>query len=275
MYNAAVKTNGRYTLKIVHDDDPTNPREARDNFGKMTCWHRRYTLGDKHGYSEPRDLLTELVRNTISENDIVAFVKDGEAVGLTLEYDGSNRKWELRSYNQYFKKWYSEASFPEPLPNNYALLSDSIVDNLRTQDLMSLAERAHIIQPLYLYDHGGQSISTQSFIGRAHHADWDSGQVGWTYASYADVAKEYGNASPENIERARKLLTAETETYDCYVRGDCYGFQLYRDGEEMESCWGFLGDFREAKDAIRKYVQEAAAPLVDSAEYGDRDEEDS
>ena len=268
MHNAAVKTNGRYTLKIVVDNDPLNPREDYDNFGHMTCWHRRYNLGDKHDFETPDEFLAQLVRDTIPENDVVAYVKDGKAEGLALEYDRSNREWELKSYNEYFKKWYGEGTFPAPLPNNYTALSESILENMGASDLMNLAGRTHLILPLYLYDHSGITISTSDFGDR-----WDSGQVGWTYASHADVAKEYGDASPENIERARKLLNAETENYDCYLRGDCYGFQLYENGEEVDSCWGFLGSFDEAKAVIREYVPEDAAALVDDAEYGDNDPE--
>lgn len=35
------------TVKIFQDEDPESPR-AWDNLGKMICFHRRYTLGDKH-----------------------------------------------------------------------------------------------------------------------------------------------------------------------------------------------------------------------------------
>ena len=268
MYNAAVKTGGHYTLKIVHDEDAVNPREGYDNFGHMACWHSRYNLGDKHDYINPDGFLKDLVRQTVPNKDLIAFVKDGKADGLTLEYDRSSREWELKSYDNNIKKWYAEWSAPPPLDDKGYDLADSIRDCLSDRDLMSLAERNHLIMPLYLLDHSGITISTSDFRDR-----WDSGQVGWTYASHAEVAKEYGDASPENIERARRLLNSEVETYDCYIRGECYGFQLLRDGVEEDSCWGFLGSFDEAKKAIREYIPEDAAALADDAEYGDSDPE--
>lgn len=268
MYNAAVKTGGHYTLKIVHDEDAVNPREDYDNFGHMACWHSRYNLGDKHDYINPDGFLKDLVRQTVPNKDLIAFVKDGKADGLTLEYDRSSREWELKSYDNNIKKWYAEWSAPPPLDDKGYDLADSIRDCLSDRDLMSLAERNHLIMPLYLLDHSGITISTSDFRDR-----WDSGQVGWTYASHAEVAKEYGDASPENIERARRLLNSEVETYDCYIRGECYGFQLLRDGVEEDSCWGFLGSFDEAKKAIREYIPEDAAALADDAEYGDSDPE--
>jgi len=268
MYNAAVKSGGHYTLKIVHDDDPINPREDYDNFGKMVCWHSRYSLGDKHEYENPDAFLARLVRDTISEKDIIAYVKDGKAGDLRLEYDKASREWELSSYDDYFKKWYIEYSFAAPLPQNYTLLSESILENMSSKGLMELAERENLILPLYLLDHSGITISTRDF-----HDRWDSGQVGWTYAGNADITKEYGDASPESMEKAEHLLKTEVETYDCYLRGECYGFQLFKDGVEEDSCWGFLGSFEEAKAAIREYVPEDAAALADSARYGDDDPE--
>ena len=36
-----------YTIRLVPDPDPENPREEWDNVGTMRCWHRRYNLGDR------------------------------------------------------------------------------------------------------------------------------------------------------------------------------------------------------------------------------------
>ncbi len=44
-----------FTGKLFSDDDPQNPRENDDNFGKMVCWHRNYILGDKHDFKTPDD----------------------------------------------------------------------------------------------------------------------------------------------------------------------------------------------------------------------------
>ena len=52
-----VATMKPYTLFVVDDDMPLNPRTDYDNLGKMVCWHSRYNLGDEHDYDEPRDFL--------------------------------------------------------------------------------------------------------------------------------------------------------------------------------------------------------------------------
>lgn len=46
-------TRAPYTLFIVDDDMPPNPREDYDCLGKMVCWHGRYSLGEKHDLRNP------------------------------------------------------------------------------------------------------------------------------------------------------------------------------------------------------------------------------
>jgi len=38
---------GDFTIKIMYDRDPADPRKECDNFSHMYCCHRRYTLGDE------------------------------------------------------------------------------------------------------------------------------------------------------------------------------------------------------------------------------------
>jgi hypothetical protein len=81
--------------------------------------------------------------------------------------------------------------------------------------------------PLYMYDHSTQSISTKSFIGRAQHAEWDSGQVGWIYTTW-DKVKELGVLASQVEEQ----LEAEVEEYNQWNRGENWGWELIK----IESC---------------------------------------
>lgn len=106
--------------------------------------------------------------------------------------------------------------------------------------------------PLYFYDHSGISMSVTSFLGRTQHAGWDSGRVGWIVATPEAIQKEYGDLSPESYQKAEALMRGEVETYDLYLRGECYGFRLYENGEETDSCWGFFREiFRGAEGYCR------------------------
>lgn len=71
--------------------------------------------------------------------------------------------------------------------------------------------------PVYLYDHSLQSLSTESFVGRAPHAEWDSGQAGWIYVTHEDIIREYGELDKE---KATKVLEAEVEEFNRYIQGE-------------------------------------------------------
>ncbi|MDR0223350.1 MAG: hypothetical protein LBI38_07470 [Oscillospiraceae bacterium] len=268
MQNAAEISDGRYKLEIAHDYDPISPREW-ERFGTMVCWHKRYSLGDEHDYKAPEDLYRSLIRGGgIDDGKIIDYVKNGNAENIKLAYNRSEREWELQVHGDYTDRWYVERVYDPPLDAESGIVADDILEYMGEEDLRHFAETAYMIEPLYLYDHSVQSISTRSFYGRAQHAEWDSGQVGFVFVSYADIKERYGDVSPKSIEKAYKTIKDEVENYDYYMRGECYGFKFYENGEEKDSCWGFLGDFSAAIKAIAEHLPKDAKHLAENAEYG-------
>lgn len=122
---------------------------------------------------------------------------------------------------------------------------------------------AEVILTLFLYDHSMQSISTRSFVGRAHHARWDSGPVGIIYATKEDILKEYSRKrmSKQLREKVEGVLRSEVEVFDSYIKGELYGFTILDpEGRELETMGGYLGDdfeyiIAEAKHTI-DYVED-------------------
>ena len=96
-----------------------------------------------------------------------------------------------------------------------------------------------VILPLYLYDHSGITISTSPFS-----CPWDSGQVGFILMS-KKAAKENWNwkcITKNRKEQIENYLLAQVKTYNQYLRGDVYGFQVKdKEGKDLDSCWGFYG----------------------------------
>lgn len=234
-----------FLLQVMVDDEPLNPREDYDNFGKMICWHRNYNLGDKHDYEDTNELFMRLVLDSVSADTVIDYVKSGKSQTVNLQYYGTDEGWQISSYDSHFKKWYREAFIEGALEQNKQKIFESLVDTLPNKDLYALASKKNMILPLYFYDHSGISMSVSSFLGRAQHAGWDSGQVGWIVATPEDIGKEYGDLSPESYQKAEALLRGEVENYDYYLKGECYSFRLYKNGEKIESGWDLLGDFSE------------------------------
>lgn len=253
-----VATQKPYTLFVVPDEEPVSPREDRDNFGTMVCFHRRYTLGDKHNYDNVEELFQKLVQDSVPAKDVISYVKDGNVNGLKLEYNKSEHVWELHAYSDYFKKWFTEYTHPAPLKGNETELSEAILEQIQWQELKALAEKAYCILPVYMYDHSGLTVNTTGFA-----CPWDSGCLGWIYASHDKIKEEFGEITHETVKKAEKLLESEVKEYDYYLTGQCYGFKLYENAEEVDSCWGFLGDFHDVQDSIKGHLPDECKDIVE------------
>jgi len=68
-----------YTIDIVPDDCDESPREW-DNLGTMACFHRNYTLGDKH------DLTVDDLKAIVQRDDVLAlplFLYDHSGISMS------------------------------------------------------------------------------------------------------------------------------------------------------------------------------------------------
>lgn len=159
------------------------------------------------------------------------------------------------------------------------VLSNSVWDKynddaLTIDDCWRLLDKQFIFLPLYLYDHSGISISTHSFVGRAQHAEWDSGQVGWIYVSKERAVEEWGKKlyTKKVEEKAIRYLRGEVETYDDYLTGNVYGYKVSeideqnpddKDSDELlESCWGYFPE-HDGKYPDYKGCLDEAKGIVD------------
>lgn len=125
------------------------------------------------------------------------------------------------------------------------------VSYLRLLVLIGMAND-RIMIPVYLYDHSGLSISTSDFGDR-----WDSGQVGWIFARPETIRSWYRikKITPEILAKVEYTLRCEVKVYDDYLTGNAWGFELTKNGEYEDSCWGFIGDINgsawdEIKDCL-------------------------
>lgn len=57
-------------------------------------------------------------------------------------------------------------------------------------------------------------------------------------------------------------MKSEVAVYDSYLRGECYGFELYKNGELSDSCWGFIGSLEDACKAMADYLPDGCEDMV-------------
>lgn len=121
--------------------------------------------------------------------------------------------------------------------------------------------KAAVILPIYMYDHSGITINTQGFS-----CPWDSGQVGFIYATRDGIRGEYHKhkLTEEIIKQATQRLESEVKIMDRYLSGDVYGFHLIKrtpgkEDEILDSCSGFYGDNLQENNML-DYIPEELIP---------------
>lgn len=179
-----------FVVEIHMDTDPVNPREEWDPIGKMVCFHKKYTLGDKH------DLKTDM-------------------------FSG----WDAMERHLYNRM------------------------------------DAAVVIPLYLLDHSGIAMSTRSF-----NDPWDSGRVGFIYMTKEDAKKNWNKKIiTKNLrQKITECLENEVKIYDCYLRGEVYGYNVIDpDGETVETSWGYFGDDHKETGLL----ENAELAVVNAAAY--------
>jgi hypothetical protein len=93
--------------------------------------------------------------------------------------------------------------------------------------LRRIEKLGYVIQPLFLYDHSGITISTSPFSCR-----FDSGQVGWVYINRRKLKL--------STKQALDYIQGDVKAYDNYLRGECYRFEILdAEGEVVDSCGGY------------------------------------
>ena len=126
------------------------------------------------------------------------------------------------------------------LGDNHSYNSDDYNSWEEMKKAIIKEENTAVILPLYLLDHSGISISTGAFS-----CSWDSGQIGFIFVSKDKALEEFGGkiVTAKLKEKLERILDGEVETYDQYLRGYVYGFQIVdEDDDVVDSCYGFYGD---------------------------------
>ena len=223
-------TRDPYVLTVQPDDFFPNPRREDENFGSMICFHRRYDLGDNHEFKDSDDLIHYLFIRSSGEGNI-------------------SQKEYL--YERLMERMEDEAEGVLPSAAQIKATNDY---------LMSEIQKGFVVLPVYLYDHSGLAMSTTDFNDR-----WDSGQVGIIFVSHEKIKEEYEVDSIDPVLRLQveERLKGEVAEYDAYLRGECYCFELYEDGELLHSCGGFTGTFDKAVKDMIEYLPDDCAGMVD------------
>lgn len=108
--------------------------------------------------------------------------------------------------------------------------------------------------PVQAYIHSGITVSLGSFS-----CPWDSGTCGLVLIDPAAFTRGDLGGTPE--QHAATVI----QTADDYLTGNVYGYSVENaDGDSVDSCWGFFGDYEtfgclgQARAAARANIADAA-----------------
>lgn len=246
----------RYCLHIRQDYMPDDPREQDDD-GRVTimaCWHSRYGLGDDIGKVDPDEFWRELVRKNVPESEILDAAEAGKLNGIRIakNLEGENL---VDIYETVQWRTVLGNSEPEEILEYEGVLRDAAAEYL--MDALTIGHCQTLMQPyaewlpLWLYDHSGITMSCGT-CAYPYSDRWDSGQVGFIIV-LKDRIVSARCLDPNDDgwrEMAIEEMTAEVRTYDEYLTGDVYWFQVHKfvddgsedgDWDEIDSYGGFYG----------------------------------
>jgi hypothetical protein len=119
-----------------------------------------------------------------------------------------------------------------------------------------------IIEPIYLMDHSGISISTSDGMFRACDSQgWDWGQVGFVTVSGEAIRQNFGvqRISKQRRQRAVEVLESEVETYNSYLMGDVYCYTVKNGAGEVVDCQGCIIGLEETRETANWSIGEGIA----------------
>lgn len=120
-------------------------------------------------------------------------------------------------------------------------------------------DKIRTILPLYLYEHSGMTLSTKPYGCR-----WDSGQVGWIYMTVSQFTSMGFEDGYLLAHDTAGLLESVVKNYDDFLAGRCYGYVVTNsEDDELESCWGFIGDLDDVRSEGKCAAEYATDPMVE------------
>lgn len=106
---------------------------------------------------------------------------------------------------------------------------------------------------LEAYIHSGVSLSL-SYEGNYPDRRWDVSQLGLVFVK---------KTTARTRKKARELAQGLIATWNDYLSGNIYGFEVKTPGDELiDSCWGYYGDYNAPGGAL-----DEARAVVDSVTH--------
>lgn len=172
---------------------------------------------------------------------------DNEYITIDFDYDSTSpREWDNLGHMITYNKEYSPDDYDENFIDIVKRLYGSPHINKSSLLVRTEDGTKYVVLPIYIYQHSCIAYSTHSFVGRAQHAEWDSGLAGIIYASEEEIKAHLGKVSLDNsdIDVVAGIFESECEDYTAYCNGTMLKWDIYqftdRILEWVDGCGGYV-----------------------------------
>jgi hypothetical protein len=208
-------------IRISQDIDTQSPQEWGDNNVFLVGYHRDFSV-DAPRYTLPKEQWTvsdhKSVCTSCGQRNFISVKERGNVCGRCNEASRIDKVFYSNTQSQpMFSKGELTAFF----------------EGDKEGFDVAMFKKYHVFK-LEAYIHSGVVLAL-SREGDFPDRRWDVSQLGAVL-----VSKEEARTKA----KARTIALGLIETWNDYLSGNVYGYQIEdAEGNELESCWGFYGDY--------------------------------
>lgn len=262
-------------VRLIADKGALSPREDECiAFGNLLTWGSRFRSPDENPYSDPDELLAELLVERLGLKGIVKGLVGKAYPGLRIMhriYEDGGHAYALKALKpvqagkqESWACWcdWDGGEFEQELSGEadygYAEeLADQVAGCRGTIHLLKQSGLA--ILPIYRFEHSGVAYSTTPFGD-----PWDSRLVGLAYADADDAVKTLGKEAKRLTRKGLELLLRNgVEEYSLWVNGDVYIMEVESPSGETESMGGIYVEPWDEESVL--HYSESIVPLQHAA----------
>lgn len=264
-----------YKVRLIADKGALSPREDECiAFRNLLTWGSRFRSPDENPYSDPDELLAELLVERLGLKGIVKGLVGKAYPGLRIMhriYEDGGHAYALEALKpvqagkqESWACWcdWDGGEFEQELSGEadygYAEeLADQVAGCRGTIHLLKQSGLA--ILPIYRFEHSGVAYSTTPFGD-----PWDSRLVGLAYADADDAVKTLGKEAKRLTRKGLELLLRNgVEEYSLWVNGDVYIMEVESPSGETESMGGIYVEPWDEESVL--HYSESIVPLQHAA----------
>ena len=262
-------------VRLIADKVALSPREDECiAFGNLLTWGSRFRSPDENPYSNPDELLAELLVERLGLKGIVKGLVGKAYPELRIMhriYEDGGHAYALEALkpvqagkHESWACWYDwdGGEFEQELSGEadygYAEeLADQVAGCRGTIHLLKQSGLA--ILPIYRFEHSGVAYSTTPFGD-----PWDSRLVGLAYADADDAVKTLGKEAKRLTRKGLELLLRNgVEEYSLWANGEVYIMEVESPSGETESMGGIYVEPWDEESVL--HYSESIVPLQHAA----------